>query len=110
MLGHVNACEYIVGEFRFLQNGKAVTNSGREALWTDIVFHRSSKYPLLPPIWEGLSVGCCFLPVDALVDWISLDESNLQGVSSLLPQNPQNVYIACGTYTSSSNGATRFLR
>ena len=42
-----------------------------------------------------------------LLDWISLDESNLQGVESIAidPQNPQNVYIACGTYTSSSNGA-----
>lgn len=36
-----------------------------------------------------------------LLDWISLDESNLQGVESIAidPQNPQNVYIACGTYT-----------
>ena len=42
-----------------------------------------------------------------LLDWISLDESNLQGVESIAidPQKPQNVYIACGTYTSSSNGA-----
>ena len=31
-----------------------------------------------------------------LLDWISLDESNLQGVESIAidPQNPQNVYIA----------------
>ena len=46
-----------------------------------------------------------------LLDWISLDESNLQGVESIAidPQNPQNVYIACGTYTSSSNGANFVL-
>lgn len=43
----------------------------------------------------------------ALQDWVSLDESNLQGVESIAidPQNPNNVYLACGTYTSSSNGA-----
>lgn len=43
----------------------------------------------------------------ALMDWISLDESNLQGVESIAidPQNADNVYIACGTYTSSTNGA-----
>lgn len=42
----------------------------------------------------------------ALMDWISLDESNLQGVESIAidPQNADNVYIACGTYTSSTNG------
>lgn len=43
----------------------------------------------------------------ALMDWISLSESNLQGVESIAidPQNADNVYIACGTYTSSTNGA-----
>ncbi len=43
----------------------------------------------------------------ALLDWISLGESNLQGIESIAidPQNAENVYIACGTYTSSSNGA-----
>lgn len=52
--------------------------------------------------WDAAS--CQWTP---LLDWISLDESNLQGVESIAidPQNPQNVYIACGTYTSSSNGA-----
>lgn len=43
----------------------------------------------------------------ALMDWIGLSESNLQGVESIAidPQNADNVYIACGTYTSSTNGA-----
>lgn len=43
----------------------------------------------------------------ALMDWIGLSESNLQGVESIAidPQNAGNVYIACGTYTSSTNGA-----
>lgn len=43
----------------------------------------------------------------ALLDWIGLNESNLQGVESIAidPQHADNVYIACGTYTSSSNGA-----
>lgn len=46
----------------------------------------------------------CWIP---LLDWIRLDESNLQGVESIAidPQNPDNVYLACGTYTSSANGA-----
>lgn len=37
-----------------------------------------------------------------LLDWITLEESNLQGVESIAidPQNPDNVYLACGTYTS----------
>lgn len=37
-----------------------------------------------------------------LLDWITLEESNLQGVESIAidPQNPNNVYLACGTYTS----------
>ena len=55
-----------------------------------------------------------------LLDWITLDESNLQGVESIAidPQNPNNVYLACGTYTSnplnailySSDGGKTFTR
>ena len=41
--------------------------------------------------WDAAS--CQWTP---LLDWISLDESNLQGVESIAidPQNPQNVYKA----------------
>ena len=57
----------------------------------------------------GGPIGGMLLPTGGrpLLDWISLDESNLQEVESIAidPQNPQNVYIACSTYTSSSNGA-----
>ena len=37
-----------------------------------------------------------------LLDWITLSESNLQGVESIAidPRNPDHVYLACGTYTS----------
>ena len=42
-----------------------------------------------------------------LMDWVSLDDSNLQGVKSIAidPQNADNVYLACGTYTTNSNAA-----
>lgn len=57
---------------------------------------------------------------ESLLDWINLKESNLQGVESIAidPNNPDNVYIACGTYTRnrtcavlrSSDGGNSFLR
>lgn len=39
-----------------------------------------------------------------LLDWIALDESNLQGVESIAidPQDANKVYMACGTYTRSN--------
>lgn len=40
---------------------------------------------------------------EPLLDWVSLADSNLQGVESIAidPANADNVYMACGTYTSS---------
>lgn len=36
-----------------------------------------------------------------MLDWVSLDNQNLQGVESVAidPNNDQKVYLACGTYT-----------
>ena len=45
----------------------------------------------------------------ALLDWVSYDDNNLMGVESIAldPQNPDRVYLSCGTYTSEHvpNGA-----
>lgn len=43
----------------------------------------------------------------SMLDWITYDDSNLLGVESIAidPNNPQTVYLSCGTYTRSSNGA-----
>lgn len=78
-------------------------------MWTVSFFTRKLLVSVIAaPIWEeptgGTPLSNQWTP---LLDWISLDESNLQGVESIAidPKNPQNVYIACGTYTSSSNGA-----
>ena len=78
-------------------------------MWTVSFFTQKLLVSVIAaPIWEE-PTGGTLLPTSGrpLLDWISLDESNLQGVESIAidPQNPQNVYIACGTYTSSSNGA-----
>ena len=64
---HVNACpRYISGEFRFLRMEERTDMEGAYR-------------------WDAVS--CQWMP---LLDWISLDESNLQGVESIAidPQNP----------------------
>lgn len=42
-----------------------------------------------------------------LLDWIALNESNLQGVESIAvdPQDANNVYMACGTYSGNAPAA-----
>lgn len=42
-----------------------------------------------------------------LLDFVSYEESNLIGVESIAvdPNDPKTVYLDCGTYTSSTNGA-----
>lgn len=42
-----------------------------------------------------------------LLDFVSYDENNLVGVESIAvdPNDPKTVYLDCGTYTFSSNGA-----
>ena len=43
----------------------------------------------------------------SMLDWITYDDNNLVGVESIAvdPNDPQTVYLSCGTYTRSSNGA-----
>ncbi|MDR0973258.1 MAG: exo-alpha-sialidase [Prevotellaceae bacterium] len=43
----------------------------------------------------------------AMLDWISYDDNNLVGVESIAvdPNDPNTVYLSCGTYTRSPNGA-----
>ncbi|MDR2858944.1 MAG: exo-alpha-sialidase [Mediterranea sp.] len=43
----------------------------------------------------------------SMLDWITYEDNNLVGIESIAvdPQDPQTVYLACGTYTRSSNGA-----
>jgi photosystem II stability/assembly factor-like uncharacterized protein len=47
-----------------------------------------------------------------MLDWISYDDNNLMGVESIAadPADPQTVYLACGTYTRSANGAVLISR
>ena len=44
-----------------------------------------------------------------LLDWLSEDESNLQGVESIAldPQHAERVYLACGTYTGKQGSILR---
>lgn len=48
----------------------------------------------------------------AMQDDLSLADSNLQGVESIAtdPQDPNSVYIACGTYTGNKNSAICYSR
>lgn len=41
----------------------------------------------------------------ALTDWISYEDQNLMGIESIAldPNNPNKLYMACGTYTSEQN-------
>ena len=43
----------------------------------------------------------------SMLDWITYDDNNLVGVESIAvdPNDPQTVYLSCGTYTRSTNGA-----
>ncbi|MDH6303420.1 photosystem II stability/assembly factor-like uncharacterized protein [Parabacteroides sp. PF5-5] len=43
----------------------------------------------------------------SMLDWITYDDNNLVGVESIAvdPSDLQTVYLSCGTYTRSSNGA-----
>ena len=43
----------------------------------------------------------------SMLDWISYDDNNLVGVESIAvdPNDPLTVYLSCGTYTRSPNGA-----
>ena len=49
---------------------------------------------------------------EPLLDWVSLSESNLQGVESIAidPSDPHNVYIACGTYVGQKPTAVLYSR
>ena len=42
-----------------------------------------------------------------LLDWLGIEDDNLMGVESIAldPHDPNRVYLACGTYTSSPNSA-----
>jgi hypothetical protein len=44
---------------------------------------------------------------EPLLDWVSYPDSNLMGVESIAldPADPNRVYLACGTYTTSSVNA-----
>jgi photosystem II stability/assembly factor-like uncharacterized protein len=48
----------------------------------------------------------------AMLDWITYDDNNLAGVESIAvdPNDPQTVYLSCGTYTRSPNGAMLISR
>jgi len=43
----------------------------------------------------------------SMLDWINYEDNNLVGVESIAvdPNDPATVYVACGTYTRSPNGA-----
>lgn len=43
----------------------------------------------------------------SMLDWIGYDDNNLVGVESIAvdPNDAQTVYLSCGTYTRSTNGA-----
>ncbi|MDR1257663.1 MAG: exo-alpha-sialidase [Tannerellaceae bacterium] len=48
----------------------------------------------------------------SMLDWITYEDSNLVGVESIAvdPADPLGVYLSCGTYTRSSNGAVMISR
>lgn len=48
----------------------------------------------------------------AIQDYLSMDDSNLQGVESIAvdPQDSRSVYLACGTYTGNRNAAICYSR
>jgi photosystem II stability/assembly factor-like uncharacterized protein len=48
----------------------------------------------------------------AMLDWITYDDNNLVGVESIAvdPNDPLTVYLSCGTYTRSPNGAILISR
>ncbi|MCC8153900.1 MAG: hypothetical protein LIP01_06605, partial [Tannerellaceae bacterium] len=57
--------------------------------------------------WD--EAGSCWIP---LLDWLPAAEANLMGIESLAldPQDPETVYLVCGTSTRGPDGAILYSR